>query len=526
MRRHRRRRQQPDAGADARRRDHRGGRARAVLHRPATGSGFGASFDEIAGESRRVRRRHRTIPGRVRELPVRELRRLRRPDRERRRRRAVRVRRRAARPCSRSAARAARAPAARSPSSSTDAARPATPVAGATVGGGVTGADGRRRSGPSARAGPSTSRPSKAGAIRSNRLRVCVTDGADGACGTAVPRRPHRRRRAPGRVDRRQPRWRRFYAPRRPRELRGRVTADPSGLRAVQLRLTRRRAGAARYFSARASASCRGRAAPSAFRVGDQRGRWSYLLPGAAARAAATCSRRSPRSTTATATGSARAQRGGLPGPMSGRARHRRGRAARRGAGPGRRRDRRRDGRRQGAAPARARRRSRLKQRTVKVGRAALPRRRARRRCPRSPATRLGSAARLRRCGRDPRDAGGLYVAEVARRARAAAAAAGSTRSAAARGRPARPTRRAVRHRPAAAARPAGHVVLVRAAGVRRCQRTLEARPDRPTARPGEPLRVTVRGYDDFGHGRARRRAPPCGSARRPRPPAPTAWRR
>jgi hypothetical protein len=33
------------------------------------------------------------------------------------------------------------------------------------------------------------------------------------------------------------------------------------------------------------------------------------------------------------------------------------------------------------------------------------------------------------------------------------------------------------------------------------CQRTLEARPERPTVAPGAPLRVTVRGYDDNGRG-------------------------
>jgi hypothetical protein len=31
------------------------------------------------------------------------------------------------------------------------------------------------------------------------------------------------------------------------------------------------------------------------------------------------------------------------------------------------------------------------------------------------------------------------------------------------------------------------------------CQRTLDVRPDRTSAAPGETLRVTVRGYDDFG---------------------------
>jgi hypothetical protein len=33
------------------------------------------------------------------------------------------------------------------------------------------------------------------------------------------------------------------------------------------------------------------------------------------------------------------------------------------------------------------------------------------------------------------------------------------------------------------------------------CQRTLEARPDRTSAAPGETLTVTVRGYDDQGRG-------------------------
>jgi hypothetical protein len=33
------------------------------------------------------------------------------------------------------------------------------------------------------------------------------------------------------------------------------------------------------------------------------------------------------------------------------------------------------------------------------------------------------------------------------------------------------------------------------------CQRTLEVRPDRTAAAPGDQLRVTVRGYDDLGRG-------------------------
>ena len=68
----------------------------------------------------------------------------------------------------------------------TDAASGAA-VAGATVGGAVTGADGSATVGPFTQRGDQDLKASKDGAVRSNRLRVCVSDGRDGFCSTTVP---------------------------------------------------------------------------------------------------------------------------------------------------------------------------------------------------------------------------------------------------------------------------------------------------------------------------------------------------
>ncbi|HET9739227.1 MAG TPA: hypothetical protein VFP78_14010 [Solirubrobacteraceae bacterium] len=143
----------------------------------------------------------------------------------------------------------------------------------------------------------------------------------------------------------------------------------------------------------------------------------------------------------------------------------------------------------------------RLKQRTVKV---------SGRRCrvgARTPLSVL-AATRLRlgirdyaRCGRDPRDAGGLYVAKVGREREKGrggwvykvgrrAGTAGAADPAGSFG-----TGRRLRH----GQRVTWFWCELQASGG--CQRTLEARPERRTARPGEALRVTVRGYDDFGRG-------------------------
>jgi hypothetical protein len=142
-----------------------------------------------------------------------------------------------------------------------------------------------------------------------------------------------------------------------------------------------------------------------------------------------------------------------------------------------------------------------LKQRTVKVGK---------RRCAVGRGTALSvlAAAKLRlairdqgACGSDPRNAGALYVAAVAGQReqgrsgwvykvgnRAGTAGSGDPSGSFGDGK--------LLH--------GGQRVLwfwctLQSSGG--CQRTLDARSDRGSAAPGEALRVTVRGYDDFGRG-------------------------
>jgi hypothetical protein len=72
---------------------------------------------------------------------------------------------------------------------------------------------------------------------------------------------------------------RRFARRRAPRELSGTVSADPSGLWAVKIRLTRRLNGKCWYFSgSREQFVKRTCGKQYAFKVGD-RPQWSYLLP-------------------------------------------------------------------------------------------------------------------------------------------------------------------------------------------------------------------------------------------------------
>jgi hypothetical protein len=142
-----------------------------------------------------------------------------------------------------------------------------------------------------------------------------------------------------------------------------------------------------------------------------------------------------------------------------------------------------------------------LKQRTVKV---------SGRRCRVLGATPLSvlAATRLKlgfrdygRCGKRPSDAGGLYVTSVAgekekghggwvykvgRRA-------GTTSAAD----PSGPF--GTGHRLRNGQRITWFWCELQSSGS--CQRTLEARPERTSAMPGESLRVTVRGYDDQGKG-------------------------
>jgi hypothetical protein len=151
-----------------------------------------------------------------------------------------------------------------------------SPVPGATVAGVTTDADGRANVGPFA-AGDQSLQATKAGTVRSNHLRLCVTNGSDGACGTVQPSAPDRT--APiASIDGIRD-GRRFTRRRAPRELKGTVSDDPSGLWAVKIRLTRRLNGKCWYFSgSREQFVKRTCGKQYAFKVGD-RAQWSYLLP-------------------------------------------------------------------------------------------------------------------------------------------------------------------------------------------------------------------------------------------------------
>jgi hypothetical protein len=142
-----------------------------------------------------------------------------------------------------------------------------------------------------------------------------------------------------------------------------------------------------------------------------------------------------------------------------------------------------------------------LKQRTVKVGR-----RRCRVGAPTALAALAGTRLKLTirdyaRCGKRPRDASGLYVVSVAgEKARGGAGWVYKV------GRRAGTTSAADMSGPFGNGKRLKHgqritwfwCVLQQSGS---CQRTLEVRPDRTSAHPGETLNVTVRGYDDFGKG-------------------------
>ncbi len=170
------------------------------------------------------------------------------------------------------------------------------PVAGAAVETASSGADGAVTVGPYDARGDHDLKATKPGAIRSNRLRVCVTDGADGACGSAVAATgasgcvTSGDDGACGTKDRRPPRGKivsiregqRFGRGRGPRKLSGIVAPDPSGLASVRLRLTRKDDGRCATFDGRSERfvtlkRC-GASRGKWFSVGD-RETWSYLLP-------------------------------------------------------------------------------------------------------------------------------------------------------------------------------------------------------------------------------------------------------
>jgi hypothetical protein len=149
-----------------------------------------------------------------------------------------------------------------------------TPVAGARVtAGGVTattGSDGRATL-TLTTTGVATLKATKAGNAPSGRQFVTVTDEPVSALppDTTAPVAKVSGIRGGQRFTRR----------RAPRELRGTVSTDPSGLWAVKIRLTRRYRGSCWYFSgSREQFLKRTCGRQYAFKVGD-RAEWSYLLP-------------------------------------------------------------------------------------------------------------------------------------------------------------------------------------------------------------------------------------------------------
>jgi hypothetical protein len=177
------------------------------------------------------------------------------------------------------------------------------PVAGASVGGQASGADGALTVGPFTARGPQSFKAAKPGAIRSNRVSVCVTDGGDGACGSAAA--------GPGGAagggagaacqttgddglcgtkDGRAPRGRilsirdkqRFGKGKGPRLLKGDVSPDPSGVGRSWLRLERVDGGRCSTYNSKHERflglkRC-GISHATWFPVGTDAD-WSYLLP-------------------------------------------------------------------------------------------------------------------------------------------------------------------------------------------------------------------------------------------------------
>ena len=126
-------------------------------------------------------------------------------------------------------------------------------------------------------AGPQRLKATKAGTVRSNALDVCVTTGSDGACGAAVLPAPDTT--APTSTILGIRDGQRFTRRRAPRELHGTASADPSGLWAVKIRLTRRDRGTCWYFSGSKERLLERTCGKQyAFKVGESTD-WSYLLP-------------------------------------------------------------------------------------------------------------------------------------------------------------------------------------------------------------------------------------------------------
>jgi hypothetical protein len=163
------------------------------------------------------------------------------------------------------------------------------PAAGATVSYGgataTTGADGTAQLTLSG-AGPVNVQATKAGHVRSVTTTTCVTTGNDGQCGSSAA--PGGGAPAPAAAaDKTAPVARlsgikngaTFSRTRAPRELKGTVSADPSGIKSVRLSILRKHKGRCWAFDGERERFKRHRCGGSrSFRIGD-RAEWSYLLP-------------------------------------------------------------------------------------------------------------------------------------------------------------------------------------------------------------------------------------------------------
>jgi hypothetical protein len=157
---------------------------------------------------------------------------------------------------------------------------PQGPAAGATVRAGgrdyTTGADGIAHVTFSGQ-GPVNVRATQADHVPSATEQACVTTGTDGACGSVLGSPPDTT--APLAAIDGIRNGQRFSRRRAPRELHGTVSADPSGLWAVKIRLTRRLGQRCWYFSGTRERFLKRTCGKRyAFKVSDQP-TWSYLLP-------------------------------------------------------------------------------------------------------------------------------------------------------------------------------------------------------------------------------------------------------
>ncbi len=167
-----------------------------------------------------------------------------------------------------------------------------TPVAGASVAGTTTSAGGTAATASLTARGPQSFKASKSGSIRSNAVSVCVTDGADGFCGTTKPGTAGPTTQAPlapaaadklaafgklGSIREGQ----KFARGKGPRTLAGSV--DPDQLQDVRLRLSRTDRGKCTRYDGAAERFVKARCGvknAKTFSVGAS-SPFSYLLPSA-----------------------------------------------------------------------------------------------------------------------------------------------------------------------------------------------------------------------------------------------------